>query len=114
MRQREADRKALGLVCGGFLCCLCIGTDRAAVRGPAVLVVVLCGLLFFFSFSSFFSFFFFFLPSAFKVPHWLRVSGCRFPLQILARSSRFGRLLPQDIGVAVVDRLLCMDCCRGF
>lgn len=32
MRQREADRKALGLMCGGFLCCLCIGVDRAAVR----------------------------------------------------------------------------------
>lgn len=30
-REKEHDRKIMGLLCGGFLCALCVGTDRAAV-----------------------------------------------------------------------------------
>jgi hypothetical protein len=40
--EREADRKALGILCGGFLCCLCIGTDRAAQMGTNCVDTLLC------------------------------------------------------------------------
>lgn len=34
-RERENDRKLFGLLCGGCLCALCVGVDRAAVSNRA-------------------------------------------------------------------------------
>ncbi|EGD77046.1 hypothetical protein PTSG_07387 [Salpingoeca rosetta] len=39
--QRQTDT-ALGLACGGFLCCLCVGVDRAAAMGRNVADFLLC------------------------------------------------------------------------
>eukprot|EP00045_Choanoeca_perplexa_P003007 m.28202 g.28202 ORF g.28202 m.28202 type:complete len:176 (-) comp11813_c0_seq3:116-643(-) len=41
-QEKESDRKMLGLICGGCLCCLCVGVDRAADMGTSVADFLLC------------------------------------------------------------------------